>query len=239
MVVCAQVCRYFCRRRHCHCRSRRPLLPIELSLLSVLVVLLWTCLWPEVHLVQAFAFAFVHPTKPSFVVGMVHKANDGDSIGKAALKRVMEETVIRYFAGVSEKNATKIRSCFGKSAVIHDVGVVNVETDPPPLPQQVDAETLVQRCMDFCAAHPDVQVSFVYGPECGRSSDWVVAHWVEMGTWSGAACGIAPPHPARPMTAQGQTRFLVDVSTLHIVHLVVTRTFTEWEILVRRQAVSS
>jgi hypothetical protein len=187
------------------------------------------------------AFAVINPPKPStsFVVGMVHNAEDDFSSDNTALKRAMEDTVLRYFAGVSEKNATKIRSCFGESAVIHDVCVANLENCPPSLPQQVAAEALVQRCMDFCAAHPNVQVAFAYGPECGRSSDWVVAHWVETGTWSGPACGIAAPQPAKPMAVQGQTRFLVDASTLHIVQLVVTRTFTEWEILVRQQAASS
>lgn len=65
------------------------------------------------------------------------------------------------------------------------------------------------------------------GPECGRHSNWVVAHWYEVGTWSGASCGLAPTH--RPMHVEGQTRFRINPSTLEIVELVVTRTFTEWE----------
>ena len=69
----------------------------------------------------------------------------------------------------------------------------------------------------------------VQGPECGRSSDWVFAHWYETGTWSGTSCGVDPTH--QPMAVEGQTRFRVDPVSLQIKELVVTRTFTEWETL--------
>ena len=62
-------------------------------------------------------------------------------------------------------------------------------------------------------------------PECGRNSNWVVAHWWEVGTWSGESGGIAPTN--LPMACQGQTRFLVDDGK--ILEFVVTRTVTEWE----------
>ena len=81
--------------------------------------------------------------------------------------------------------------------------------------------------MDFLAAHPDCRVDFYYGPECGRNSNWVVAHWYETGTWSGTSCGLEPNH--QPMAVEGQTRFLVHPESLQITQLVVTRTFTEWE----------
>jgi len=136
----------------------------------------------------------------------------------------MEETVRRYFAGVEEKDASKIRSCFGETATIRDVcGINNNDV------RSVKSEDLVDRCMEFVAAHPDCEINFYYGPECGRASDWVVAHWYETGAWSGESCGIPPPNPPVPMAVEGQTRFRVDPATLTIQELVVTRTFTEWE----------
>ena len=133
----------------------------------------------------------------------------------------MEETVRRYFEGVNQKDPDMIRSCFGETATIRDVCGINDTT------RSVPAQDLVNRCMEFLAAHPDCKVDFYYGPERGRNSDWVVAHWYETGTWSGESCGIAPTH--EPMACEGQTRFLVNPDTLKISDFVVTRTFTEWE----------
>lgn len=68
--------------------------------------------------------------------------------------------------------------------------------------------------------------TFIAGrPECGRNSDWVVAHWWEVGTWSGESCGLKPTNG--PMACEGQTRFLVKDGK--ITEFVVTRTITEWE----------
>lgn len=133
----------------------------------------------------------------------------------------LEETVCRYFQGVNDKDPGMIRSCFGDMATIRDVCGINDSK------RTVPAQDLVDRCMDFLAAHPDCMVQFHYGPECGRSSNWVVAHWYETGTWSGESCGLAPSH--QPMTVEGQTRFLVDPESWKITDFVVTRTFTDWE----------
>ena len=140
-----------------------------------------------------------------------------------AIAAKMEETVRRYFAGVEEKDASKIRSCFGETATIRDVCGINNDE------RTVKSEDLVDRCMEFVAAHPDVAINFYYGPECGRASPWVVAHWYETGTWSGYSCGVPAPNPPLPMAVEGQTRFRVDAETFTIQELVVTRTFTEWE----------
>jgi hypothetical protein len=137
----------------------------------------------------------------------------------------MEAVVRRYFEGVNKKDPDQIRSCFGDSASIRDVCGVSYSNTA----RTVEASALVDRCMEFVTAHPDVKVDFLYGPEKGRTSDWVVAHWYETGTWSGESCGIPAPATNRPMTVQGQTRFLVDRDILKITDIVVTRTFTEWE----------
>jgi hypothetical protein len=57
----------------------------------------------------------------------------------------------------------------------------------------------------------------------------VVAHWWEVGTWSGESCGLAPPVANSPnrMACEGQTRFLVQGGKIQ--EFVVTRTVTEWE----------
>lgn len=133
----------------------------------------------------------------------------------------MENVVRRYFQGVNDKDPALIRSCFGDTATIRDVcGISNGQRTVP-------AQALVDRCMDFLAAHPDTVVDFHHGPECGRNSDWVFAHWYETGTWSGTSCGIEPTN--RPMAVEGQTRFRVDPKDLVIREFVVTRTFTDWE----------
>lgn len=133
----------------------------------------------------------------------------------------MEATVRRYFEGVHTKDSEKIRSCFADTATIRDVCGLNANEKTVP------ADVLVERCMDFVTAHPDCAINFHYGPECGRTSGWVVAHWYETGTWSGESCGIPPQHT--PMAVEGQTRFRVDPSDMKIKEFVVTRTFTEWE----------
>ena len=63
-------------------------------------------------------------------------------------------------------------------------------------------------------------------PECGRSSNWVVAHWYETGTWTGKSCGVEPTN--EPMAVEGQTRFLIN-DDMQICEMVVTRTFCDWE----------
>jgi hypothetical protein len=138
----------------------------------------------------------------------------------------MEGTVRRYFQGVNDKDPVMIASCFGDSARIRDVCALS-QDNPIQQAKTVEASTLVTRCMDFVKAHPDCSVDFYYGPECGRNSHWVVAHWYETGTWSGLSLGLEPNH--EPMAVEGQTRFLVDPKTLLIQELVVTRTFTQWE----------
>lgn len=139
----------------------------------------------------------------------------------------MEATVRRYFEGVHTKDAGKIRSCFGDTATIRDVCGLNANQ------RTVDADILVERCMDFVTAHPACAINFYYGPTCGRSTTeeegacWVVAHCYETGTWSGESCGIAPQHT--PIACEGQTRFRVDPTSMKITEFVVTRTFTAWE----------
>jgi hypothetical protein len=158
------------------------------------------------------------------------KALSSPSFQKAQTAQKMEAVVRRYFDGVNKKDPVQIRSCFHETATIRDVcGVSNMD-------RTVQAEALVDRCMEFVTAHPDCKVDFYYGPEKGRTSEWVVAHWFETGTWSGDSCGIAAAN--KPMAVEGQTRFLVDSEALKITDMVVTRTFTEWEerLLEKRQA---
>jgi len=155
----------------------------------------------------------------------------------------MEDTVKRYFQGVNEKNPNMIRSCFADEATIRDVCGISDQK------RTVQADALVERCMEFVTAHPDCLVQFHYGPECGRNLDWVVAHWYETGTWSGESCGVPPNN--QPMAVEGQTRFRLVEKTASssgddaedndadheygkgnpykIQEFVVTRTFTEWE----------
>jgi len=143
-----------------------------------------------------------------------------------------EEVVRKYFDGVNKKDPKQLRSCFGESAAIRDVCGLDATE------RTVQADVLVDRCMEFVTAHPDCLVRFHYGPceQRQRVDDdekgvWVVAHWYEIGTWSGESCGIAAPNPPRPMTVEGQTRFRVveTESEPKIQEFVVTRTFTEWE----------
>lgn len=181
-------------------------------------VLLLLFLMPQLSL----SFSSVSSTVPA---GGLNSINDNEATA-------MEHTVRRYFEGVQEKDAAKIRSCFGETATIYDV-CNNLQGDSGE--RSVPASALVERCMEFCAAHPDVKVRFLYGPECGRRSNWVVAHWVETATWSGNSCGVVAPIPPHSVTVEGQSRFCVDPTTLYIVALVVTRTFTEWESQILRQ----
>jgi len=161
----------------------------------------------------------------SIVASMVGSSSFGvDAFSAAAVPKnviKMEETVRRYFQGVNDKDPEMIRSCFADEATIRDVCGINDSQ------RTVQAQDLVDRCMDFLTAHPDCVVKFHYGPECGRGSNWVVAHWYETGTWSGESCGLAPTN--KPMAVEGQTRFLVDPEKNVITDFVVTRTFTEWE----------
>ncbi|EEC45391.1 predicted protein [Phaeodactylum tricornutum CCAP 1055/1] len=133
----------------------------------------------------------------------------------------MESLVRQYFEGVNQQDPEMIRRCFGETATIWDVCGINSSR------RTVKAKDLVDRCMDFVTAHPDCVVKFHYGPECGRTSGWVVAHWYETGTWTGESCGLVPTN--EHMAVEGQTRFLVDETELKIKEFVVTRTYTDWE----------
>lgn len=188
----------------------------------VLAVQLFSLLLTTTAVVQAFSAS----TSTS------SSSNSAD----AAVKVAMEETVRTYFQGVREKDAAKIRSCFGEcGATIWDVCGMDTNNNNPEQGRTVlPADQLVERCMDFVAAHPDgLQIDLLYGPECGRNSDWVVVHWYETGLWSGGSCGVPAPVPPQPFAVQGQTRFRVHPETLKIQEFVVTRTFTEWETQVR------
>jgi hypothetical protein len=146
------------------------------------------------------------------------------TIGRRELSRLpstmhtaqkMEDVVRRYFDGVNKLDPVQIRSCFGETANIRDVSTSAVSSNTV---RTVQALAMVERSMDSLRAHPDCKVDFYYGPEKGRTSEWVVAHWFETGRWSGASCAV-----------EGQTRFLVDREALEITDMVVTRISTEWE----------
>jgi hypothetical protein len=159
----------------------------------------------------------------------------------AQIAQQMEAVVRRYFDGVNNQDPVQIRSCFGETATIRDIynGVSHSDSMVGSTSSTLQAQALVDRRMEFVTAHPDAKVEFYYGPEKGRTSAWVVAHWFETGTWSGDSCGIPAPAAHKPMAVEGQTRFLVDREALKITAMVVTRTFTEWEerlLLEKRQA---
>ncbi len=137
-------------------------------------------------------------------------------------KRWREQVVERYFDGVQQQNRDQIVTCFSPPGTkIRDVcGFSKSERLATP-------DQLGDRCMHFLAAHPDTKVMFHYPPTCGRGSTrWVYAHWYEKGTWMGVSQGLEPQFT--PLDVEGQTRFLVN-DNLHIVEMVVTRTFSEWE----------
>jgi len=184
------------------------------------------------------------------------------------LAQQLEAVVLNYFRGVDQKNFTLIQSCFGERCIIRDVCALSAThhnndddstaaasggTSPQAIPSKtVKSSKMVQRCREFCEAHPDVQVLFHVPPTCLRTTlqnntetdepppqYWVFAHWYELGTWSGTSCGISPPSsPGVPMQVEGQTRFRCCPDTLTIQELVVTRTFTDWEkaFLLREQS---
>mmetsp|Transcript_11578 Transcript_11578/g.15252 ORF Transcript_11578/g.15252 Transcript_11578/m.15252 type:complete len:286 (+) Transcript_11578:60-917(+) len=84
-------------------------------------------------------------------------------------QRMMEAIVCRYFQGVDEKNAQMIRSCFGeKDILIRDV-IGGNNSQQVAMAKTVNANDMVQRCMDFVTAHPDVRVHFHIPPTCLRS----------------------------------------------------------------------
>jgi hypothetical protein len=170
---------------------------------------------------------------------------------ETALK--MEAVVRRYFDGVNNKDPVQIRSCFSEIATIRDVSTSGAVTNGHLISTDIiqsstgmvqitaAVSALIERHMEFGTAHPDAKVEFSYGPEKGRTSPWVVAHWFQTGTWSGDSGGIPAPAAGanrQPMAVEGQTRFLVDREALKITAMVVTRTFTEWEklLLENRQA---
>lgn len=78
------------------------------------------------------------------------------SLFRSRTKHKMEAVVNQYFAGVNAKDPDLIRACFGETACIRDVCALNQSS------REVPAATLVQRCMDFLAAHPDCVVDFYY-----------------------------------------------------------------------------
>ncbi|GFH54945.1 hypothetical protein CTEN210_11421 [Chaetoceros tenuissimus] len=134
---------------------------------------------------------------------------------------MQRENVVRsYFDGVNKKDRDQIANCFADDAIIQDICSINASE------RKVNPNDLADRCMEFLEAHPDCVVDFHYGPECGRESNWVVAHWYETGHWTGDSRGIKAT--GNPMAVEGQTRFLVN-DDLKIEKFVVTRTFTEWE----------
>jgi hypothetical protein len=139
----------------------------------------------------------------------------------------MEDVVRRYFDGINKLDPVQIRSCFGETATIRDVSSSGVSTNNMVARSVQASALLVERSMESLRAHPDCKLDFYYGPEKGRTSEWVVAHWFETGRWSGASCEI--PGSNKPMAGEGQTRFLVDREALKITDMVVTQTFTERE----------
>eukprot|EP00535_Pseudo-nitzschia_heimii_P002292 CAMPEP_0197188378 /NCGR_PEP_ID=MMETSP1423-20130617/17686_1 /TAXON_ID=476441 /ORGANISM="Pseudo-nitzschia heimii, Strain UNC1101" /LENGTH=560 /DNA_ID=CAMNT_0042640187 /DNA_START=109 /DNA_END=1791 /DNA_ORIENTATION=+ len=166
--------------------------------------------------------------KAATVESSTASSTSGTTTPKASDTKA-EEVVRRYFDGVNQKDPRQLRSCFGASATIRDVCGLHSSV------RTVPSELLVERCMEFVTAHPDCLVRFHHGPiqerETDRDGSWVVAHWYEVGHWSGASCGIEAPDPPRPMACEGQTRFRIvlhdDAPTIE--EFVVTRTFTEWE----------
>jgi hypothetical protein len=167
-------------------------------------------------------------------------SSSSQTIVNAQIAQQMEAVVRRYFDGVNNQDPVQIRSCFGEAASIRDVSGVsnlNTVTDVRTISSTVQAQALVERRVEFVTAHPDAKVEFYYGPEKGRTSAWVVAHWFETGTWSGDSCGIPAPAAHKPISVEGQTRFLVDREALKITAMMVTRTSTEWEerLLEKRQ----
>jgi len=144
-----------------------------------------------------------------------------------------EELVVRrYFEGVNETDFIKIRDCFATNAEselrIRDVCGINSNY------RKVNVNDLVNRCREFLLAHPDCVVHFHYEPKLidNNNEKWVIAHWYETGTWSGKSCDIEPTF--QPMACEGQTRFKINDDNL-IEELVVTRTFTDWEMLQQKQ----
>lgn len=99
----------------------------------------------------------------SIVASMVGSSSFGvDAFSAAAVPKnviKMEETVRRYFQGVNDKDPEMIRSCFADEATLRDVCGINDSQ------RTVQAQDLVDRCMDFLTAHPDCVVKFHYGPE--------------------------------------------------------------------------
>ena len=79
--------------------------------------------------------------------------NDASRSGQPLTSDVqneMEYVVKRYFQGVQDKNPEMIRSCFNDVASLRDVCGINDST------RTVSSDILVQRCINFVAAHPDV-----------------------------------------------------------------------------------
>jgi hypothetical protein len=203
--------------------TRSSNIPAFLALISIVLLLTTTI---SLVTIGARAFSSLSSSSQTF------------QNAETALK--MEAVVRRYFDGVNNQDSVQIRSCFGQAATIRDVSGVSSNTVSREIQSStVQAATLVERHMEFVTAHPDAKVEFYYGPEKGRTSAWVVAHWFKTGTWSGDSGGIPAPAGAnKPMAVEGQTRFLVDREALKITAMVVTRTFTEWEelLLEKRQA---
>eukprot|EP00854_Cymbomonas_tetramitiformis_P011479 gene11479-13566_t len=114
-----------------------------------------------------------------------------------------EAVVCRYFAGVNAKDRAMIASCFADTVELRDMCGISRGA-----PRTATAADMGDRCMEFVAAHPDVEVYFEEPPRADRDGRWVWCHWAENGTWAGESCGLAPE--GTPLDVSGQTRFLLE-----------------------------
>mmetsp|Transcript_17958 Transcript_17958/g.29107 ORF Transcript_17958/g.29107 Transcript_17958/m.29107 type:complete len:496 (+) Transcript_17958:46-1533(+) len=137
-----------------------------------------------------------------------------------------EATVRAYFAAVEAQDLEQVRACFAERVELVDVcGLSKGE------PRWATPEDMAARCGEFLAAHPDCRVHFHHPPTTAGTGRWVWAHWYETGTWTGRSLGAQPT--GAPLEVQGQTRFRLDAQD-RIEKLVVTRTFSDWEVEVNR-----
>lgn len=146
------------------------------------------------------------------IISIINHISSGSIITNIGLHTNPRTT--RECCKVNAKDRNQIANCFADRAIIRDVCGIN------SLERSVNPQDLADRCMEFLQAHPDCVVRFHYGPECGRDSNWVVAHWYETGHWTGESRGIKAS--GNSMAVEGQTRFLVS-DDLKIEKFVVTR----------------
>lgn len=69
----------------------------------------------------------------------------------------------RYFAGVNAQDAAAIRSCFAATVQLRDMCGLSRGA-----PRTASRDDMAQRCMEFVAAHPDVEVYFEEPPTTDR-----------------------------------------------------------------------